>query len=313
MAEQQVLAAGSRQRRHALLPYVLLALCNFFWASNWIVGRALHVTTTPAARNSWRWGLAALFLLPFSWTQVRESWPIIRRHWLLMLVFGITGAGSFHFLIYTGLRHTEAINALLLNSSIPIIIIVISWLWHRETIGWRQAAGIVISFLGVFTIIGRGDLSSLLHLKVNEGDLLILLAMPIWGFYSVLLRKRPAGIGDLAFLQVISTVATLLVLPIYLWELAHGVTTELDATSLACFVYIAVFASLAGYIFWNWAIAEVGANMAGLTQHLMPAFGAALAILLLHEQAYPFHAVGMALILAGVFLSTMRRRVWRRA
>ncbi len=304
MAEQQILAAGHRQRRHALLPYVLLALCMFFWASNWIVGRALHDTITPAAINFWRWGLATVLLLPFSWTQVRRSWPLIRHHWLLMLLFGATGAGWFHLLIYTGLRHTEVINAVLLNSASPVTFVILSWLWHRETITWRQMLGIAISFLGIFTIMARGDPTMLLHLTINYGDLLILLALPIWTFYSVLLRKRPAGIGDLAFLQVISTVAALSVLPFYLWDVAHGVVTPFDATTIACFLYIAVFASLVAYIFWNRAVAEVGANMAGFTSHLMPAFGAALAIVILHEQAYPYHAAGIALILAGVFLST---------
>ena len=306
MAEQ-TLAAGHKPRRHFLLPYALLALCMFFWASNWIVGRALHQTTTPAALNFWRWGIAAALLLPFSWGQVRQSWPIIRRHWLLMLTFGITGAGAFHALIYTGLRHTEAINALLLNSTIPVAIILMSWLWHGETISRRQALGIVISFLGVFTIIGRGEPAALLHLHINQGDILILLALPIWSFYCVLLRRRPPGIGDLAFLQVVSTVAMASATPFYAWDLAHGASLDFDAVTLSCFVYIAVFASLVGYIFWNWAVAEVGANTAGFTSHLMPAFGAALAVLVLHEQAYPYHAVGIALILAGVFLSTVRR------
>jgi drug/metabolite transporter (DMT)-like permease len=279
----------------------------FFWSSNWIVGRFLHETTPPITINFWRWTVAAVLLLPFSWMQTRQSWPIIRREWKLMLVFGITGAGAFHSLIYTGLRHTDAINALLLNSAIPVIIIIISWLWYRETITWRQTIGIVVSFLGVFTIVARGDPAMLLHLQVNYGDALIFIALPIWGVYSVMLRQRPAGIGDLAFLQAISVVAVLSTLPFYAVEIVQGGRMSFDVTTVSCILYVAVSASLLGYIFWNFAVVRVGANAAGFTSHLMPAFGAAMAIFLLGERAYLYHAIGIALILSGVFLSTLRR------
>ena len=309
MAERQVAVVEARPRGQ-VLPYLLLALVMLFWSSNWIVGRGLRDAASPMAINFWRWSIAAVLLLPFSWPQLRQSWPVIRRHWSLMLLFGITGAGAFHSLIYTGLAHTEAINGVLLNSSLPVIVVIISWIWYRESITWRQALGIAISFLGIFTIIGRGDPANLLHLSINYGDALILLAMPIWSFYSVLLRKRPAGIGDLAFLQVLSFAAVASVLPLYLWELGHGGRFEVGVTTVSCMVYIAVTASLLGYIFFNWAVAElgpIGPNVAGFSTHLMPAYGSILAILILHEQAYPYHAAGIALILAGVFLSTCRR------
>ncbi|HYM29806.1 MAG TPA: DMT family transporter [Candidatus Cybelea sp.] len=318
MADPQIVSIAARPHQavasRRVLPYALLALCMFFWASNWIVGRAFHDTVPPIALNFWRWTTASVLLLPFSWRQVLASWPAIRRHWLLMVVFGFAGAGAFHALIYTGLRHTEAINALLLNSAIPVFIICLSWVWYRETITLRQAAGIILSFVGVFVIISRGDPATLLHLKINRGDVFIFLALPIWAFYSVLLKKRPAGIGDLAFLQVIGVVSVVASLPFYIWEMASGEhMTHVDAATVSAIVYIAVVASILGYIFWNYAVAKVGANMAGHTSHLMPAFGAAMAILILGEHAYLFHAIGIALILGGVLLSTTARTAVRSA
>jgi drug/metabolite transporter (DMT)-like permease len=72
-------------------------------------------------------------------------------------------------------------------------------------------------------------------------------------------------------------------------------------------LYMAIFASVLAYVCWNRGVAVVGANAAGFTVHLLPAFGTVLAILFLGESFAGFHAAGIATILAGVLLATWRK------
>ena len=78
-----------------------------------------------------------------------------------------------------------------------------------------------------------------------------------------------------------------------------------SAAVTATVVYMGVAASVLSFICWNRGVEVVGANAAGFTIHLLPAFGTLLAILLLGESFQAFHAAGIATILAGVLLATL--------
>lgn len=280
----------------------LLALAMLFWAGNWVIGRALREAMEPFTLNFVRWAIATLILAPFTLPSLAAQWPVIRRHWPILLLLALTGVSVFHALVYLGLRSTTTVNGVLLNSSLPLFILACSWILERERATPRQLGGLALSLAGILVILSRGEPASLLALEVHAGDAWILLAMPVWGLYSVLLKRRPAGLGGLGFLFVISALGTLLLVPAAVLAPPRWPGTE-AALGIA---YIAVFASILAFICWNRGVAIVGANVAGVTLHLLPLFGTALAIVFLDEAFRPFHAVGFATILAGVLVATRR-------
>ncbi|MDH4095521.1 MAG: DMT family transporter [Betaproteobacteria bacterium] len=282
--------------------FLLLALAMLFWAGNWVIGRALREAIEPFTLNFVRWAIAALILAPFTLPSLAAQWPVIRRHWPILLLLALTGVSLFHALVYLGLRSTTTVNGILLNSSLPLFILACSWILERERAKPRQLGGLALSLAGILVILSRGEPASLLALEVQAGDAWILLAMPVWGLYSVLLKRRPAELGGLGFLFAISALGTLLLVPAAVLAPPRWPGTE-AALGIA---YIAVFASILAFICWNRGVAIVGANVAGITLHLLPLFGTALAILFLDEAFRPFHAVGFATILAGVIVATRR-------
>ena len=284
--------------------FALLAVANLLWAGNWVAGRALRDDIDPATLNFLRWLIATLVLAPFALGGLRGKGALIRRHWRILLLLAVTGVAVFHALVYLGLRTTTAVNAVLLNSSMPMFMLACSWLIEREHASVRQVAGMLISLAGILVILARGDPSTLQQLELHIGDFWILLAMPFWGVYSVLLKRRPPELGGLAFLFVISLAGVLMMAP-----LAVGLALQAppkwpgQAAALGV-LYMALGPSLLAFICWNRGVATVGANAAGFTVHLLPAFGTVLAILFLGEAFAAFHAVGIAIILAGVLLAT---------
>jgi drug/metabolite transporter (DMT)-like permease len=210
-------------------------------------------------------------------------------------------------MVYLGLRTTTTVNAILLNSSLPLFILACSWVLERERSTLPQVGGMLLSFTGILVILSRGDPASLLQLDVRAGDAWILLAMPVWGVYSVLLKRRPPEIGGVGFLFVISLAGTLLLVPAAAVEAALAPPRWPAPGELLGVLYIAVFASVLAFICWNRGVAIVGANAAGFTLHLLPLFGTALAIVFLGETFQAFHALGFATILAGVVVATRAR------
>ena len=134
-------------------PYVLLTLASFFWSCNWIVGRGLSHQVPPLAMTFYRWLFALAILAPFAWTTLRRDAPLIRRHWRALLALGVIGIGTHNALAYLGLRYTTAVNGVILNSFIPVMIIALSWLFARERLSRLQLAGVGVSLAGVLTIL----------------------------------------------------------------------------------------------------------------------------------------------------------------
>ena len=300
--------AATPARFHAS-PYLLLSLTSFFWSLNWVVGRAIVGHVSPLAFTFSRWIVAVAVMLPFAWPQIRAHWPLIRRNWKTIVWLGFWGTGLHNAFAYVGLQYTTANNGVILNSSIPIMIIMIGWLVYRETITRVQTLGVAISIAGILVIVSRGDLSALAALSFNKGDLIVLAGMVFWAAYTVFLRMKPAELPGLALLACCGTVGTFLLFPLFLFEMLFlGGHVEFTPATLTAMLYVGIFPAFVGYVFWNRGVAEVGANRAGIFVHLMPAFVAVLAWLFLGERIYLFHLVGIALILAGIALTTRGHR-----
>jgi len=290
--------------RARTIAFALLALASLLWAGNWVTGRALRGAFDPVTLNFWRWLVAVLALAPFALPEVVRQRDTIRRHAGLLAALALTGVAVFHCLVYLGLRTTTVVNAVLLNSSAPLFILLCSWAIERERAGGRQIAGMLISLAGILVILSRGEPEHLLQLEFHAGDGWILLAMPVWGIYSVLLKRRPPELGGVVFLFVISVAGVMLLAPVFLLEVLRTPMRWPTAAEAAAVLYVAAAASVGAFICWNRGVAVVGANAAGFTLHLLPAFGTLLAMAFLGEAFHAFHAAGVATILVGVVVAT---------
>jgi drug/metabolite transporter (DMT)-like permease len=291
-------------------PYVLLTLTPLFWAGNWIIGRGVHADIPPMAMTFFRWLFAIVILAPFAWRHVRHDWPVLRANWKILALLGAVGVGTHNSLAYLGLNYTTAINGVILNSFIPVMIATMSWLFLREKLLPLQLVGVAISLVGVLTILSEGRLQTLLGFRLNIGDIFIILSMAMWSVYTIMLRWRPAGLNVVSFLWVVAVIGNACVLPLWLGEMALGYFVAWSWTNLAALLSVALFSSVLAYLFWSRGVEEVGANVAGLFIHLMPVFGIVLAWLFLNEGLAPYHVMGIVLILSGIWLTSRygRRR-----
>ena len=284
--------------------FLLLALANLFWGGNWVIGRALRDAIEPVTLNFWRWLIAALILAPFALPGLAAHRGAIRRSAGLLVLLALTGVALFQTLVYVGLKTTTTVNAILLNSSSPLFMLLCSWAIERERATRRQIAGMLISLAGILVILSRGEPGTLLQLEFHSGDGWILLAMPIWGVYSVLLKRRPPELGGALFLFLISVAGVVLLAPVFALEALRAPPRWPTAGEAAAVLYVAAAASVGAFICWNRGVAVLGANAAGFTMHLLPAFGTVLAMIFLGEAFHAFHAAGVATILAGVIVAS---------
>lgn len=291
--------------RRQWLSFAALALVMLLWAGNSIVGRAVRDDVPPFTLAFVRWTGAVIVVLPFAWRHLLRDRAAVLHHWKIVLVLGLFGVAAFNGLLYSGLRHTTATNALLLQAAIPALVLLFDRTLFGLRAGLRQVLGVTVSTLGVLAVITRGLPDALLGLEFGTGELLILVAVLAWSLYTSLLKLRP-GIHPLSFLIATFAIAAVAMAPLAAHEWQQGERIVWGPLALGSMAYVALFPSAIAYGLYNSAVADLGAGRAGQAITLMPLLGALLAAALLDEPLLGFHFVGMILILAGIVVSNLR-------
>ena len=287
-------------------PYLLLCITSLCWAGNAIVGRLAAGHIPPVTLSFLRWALAFLIVLPFAWKHLVRDWAAIRAKLGMMVLLSITGIGAFNTMQYWALEHTQALNTLLLQSAGPLFVAG----WALVLLGIRltlaQAGGIALSLAGVMVILLHGDLTTLKNIEFNRGDVIFILALLMFGLYSVLSLKRP-NIHGLSFLGFTFGCGAAALIPLLIWEMFARPLMQLNTANLLTLFYVAVFPSTLAYLCYNRGVQLIGANRAAPFFHMIPVFGAAMAIVFLGEHPQAFHVIGFALVLTGVFVASRKQ------
>jgi drug/metabolite transporter (DMT)-like permease len=286
-------------------PYLLLSLTSLFWAGNIVLARHVGDHVPPITLTTIRWFGVFLILLPFALPHLKRDWPVLRAHLPLLLFLSAIGFAFNNAISYWALQYTQALNALLIQSSGPLFVALWSLILFGVRLTGAQLAGIAISLAGVLTIILRGDFSALAGISFNKGDVMFAASLVSFGLYSALMPRRPVT-HQLSLISFTTCCGALLLVPFSLWEYSTGATLKFDTLTLATLGYVLIFPSTLAYLFFNRGLALIGPNRAAPFFHLVPVFGSALAIVLLGEQPRLFHLTGYALVLVGVVIASRR-------
>jgi drug/metabolite transporter (DMT)-like permease len=286
-------------------PYLLLSITALCWAGNAIVGRLAAGHIPPVTLSFLRWAFAFFIILPLAWQHLRRDWPAIRANLGIMIFLSITGIGAFNTLQYWALEHTQALNTLLLQSAGPLFVAVWSLILLGVRLTLAQVCGIALSLAGVLLILLHGDLTALASIQFNRGDVIFIVALAIFGLYSVLSLKRPA-IHGLSFVGFTFGCGAACLVPLWIWELSTRPVMAFDTANALTLVYVAVFPSTLAYLCFNRGVQLIGANRAAPFFHVVPVFGSVMAIVFLGEHPQLFHIIGFALVLTGVFVASRK-------
>ena len=282
-------------------PYLLLTLVPLFWGGNAVVGRGMTEFISPITLAWTRWTVAFLLILPFALPSVRRDWQTIRSSWKMLLLLSLLGITIFNTLFYVALQTTQAINAALMQSAGPAVIVLLSWWWFGERTNQRQWLGLSLCFLGVGLVLFQGSWEVLQNFELVPGDLWLLPAVLAYASYTTLLRIKPA-ISLMSFLAVTFALGGSMLIPLMLLEW-YWVGLPQGSLQLAWAVgYVSIFPSILAFLFWNRGVELIGPNLGGLFINLVPVFASLLAIIFLGESFRWYHAGGMLLVLSGMLL-----------
>ena len=288
------------------LAWLVLLATLLLWSGNWIVARALRDVIAPGIATAGRLVVVLLILLPFTYSGMKGKFGKLQGKTVL-LAAGFFGGGLHLAFQWLGLHYTTATSATLYLSTAPIFILLLARPLLGERISARQWAGVAVSFCGVALIGTQGQLFSGTSLaSFNVGDALALASMAFWGAYTVFLRMRRDDLDTPEFLALLCAMGLITLLPWVGFEIMQGMRTNLSVNGTIAVLYSAIGSLLLAGAGWTYVVKRLGAARAGVTMHLMPAITVMLAVLFLDELPRWYHGAGIALILAGVALSSWR-------
>ncbi len=285
----------------------MLVCATLFWAGNFMIGKFAFLTNIPPmSLVFFRWSLVWLILLPFTYKEIIKHVDIIRDNLPLLFFLSLTSVGLFNSFTYLSLVHTQVINASLFNTAIPAIIILLCFIFKIEKTNKYQILGLIISVLGILSIITKLNLKIILSLNFNKGDLIMIGGVITWGLYSSFLKKKTFTLPLLTLVHVLCSFGLIFIFPQFIYEFSQGQTMQLDMNLFYILIFLALFPSIGSYYCWAGAVSIIGANRAGIFLSLIPLFSTIMAIFFYDEQFRFFHLIGAILIILGLFLSNKK-------
>jgi drug/metabolite transporter (DMT)-like permease len=284
--------------------YIMLVCATLFWAGNFAVGKFAFLTEIPPlSLVFYRWLLVWILLLPFTFRNILKFKNTILDNLPLLFFLGLTSVGLFNSFTYLSLIHTQVINASLFNTAIPAVIILLCFLFKIEKTNRFQILGLIVSVIGILSIIAKLNLDILLSLDFNKGDIIMIGGVITWGIYSTLLKKKNFNLPLLTLVHVICTFGLICVFPQFLFEFTQGKVINIDVNLVYTLIFLALFPSIGSYYCWAGAVSIIGANRAGIFLSLIPLFSTMMGIFFFNEQFQLYHLTGAVLIILGLFLS----------
>ena len=287
--------------------YLFLVLATLCWSGNFIVGKFATVyEIPPLTLNVFRWISVWFILIPFTYKEIFENLPYIKKNWLVISFMGVITISTFNSVVYFALNYTQVINAVLMLSAIPAATIVLSSLMKIEETNIFQLLGLVLSIIGIGSIISNGDIQKIISLDFNKGDMWMLVCVITWSLYSTLLKKNNFKFSQFTLIQLMVSVGILFLIPQFFYEKSIGLELNLDKNFFLILIYVAIFPAIAAYYFWQKGIEIIGPNRASMFIQLMPLFSAVMAIIIFKEKFELYHFVGATFILSGIYLSNRK-------
>lgn len=287
---------------------LLLVTATFLWAGNAVVGRAISDMVPPITLNFIRWSLAFCILVFFG-GQILRKGSALWRNWRQYALLGLLGIGMYNALQYMALHSSTPINVTLVNSSMPVWMLLVGRLFFRASISIKQFGGAFLSLLGVSLVLVRGDFTELQNFRFVIGDIYMLVAVIAWAFYSWLLSQdKHESEMKQNWSMILLAQVTFGVMWAGLFSAGEWALTDwhIDWSwgLVLALLYVSTGPAIIAFRFWGLGVQRVGPTMAGFFANLMPLFAALLSTIFLGESPQIYHGVAFILIVGGIIYAS---------
>ena len=271
-------------------------------ASNLVVARGGVEYVPPISLAFWRWFFVFLILIPFTYQSIFKNIKYLKNESKKLFFLGVMGCGVCGVFPFIAGITTPIANMGIIYTSSPIFIILISSYFYKESLNTIQLLGLVLCFMGVVSIIAKGDVSLLISLKFTSGDLWMLGAAVGWALYAVFLLNWKSKFSLFSRFTIIAFFGAISLLPFSLFENYFIRPVIFNNNFYFWTIFAAISPGIIAFSLYTQIQKNLGASITGFTLYLFTVYGAFYGIVIFGEQLESYHYYGASLVFAGMFL-----------
>lgn len=296
------------------IPYIALIAAHLIWGANFVVAKITLQEFPPMSLALLRFALASLLLAPFFLAETKKV-KIDKKDLPKLIAIGVLIISLNITFFFEGIKRTTAVNASVLSLSIPMLSVLFGWWFLKEKIRLVNLFGIAVGTAGALIIIGlpqiiNGQVSS----EVILGNILIVLASISWIGGATVSKKVLTKYSSLTVTAVAFLVGTIsFFIPAAVEYIQNPAwVNQITILGILGLVYMTLLSSISAYFLFEWGLSKTSIIAADLFQYIEPFAATTLAVLLLHETIVSLFVLGASLIVVGVFLGTLAKKVTHR-
>ncbi|WP_281217067.1 DMT family transporter [Lysinibacillus capsici] len=278
----------------------LMLVTSLLWGGNFVVAKTLVAHASPMTLTLVRWLIAVIVLLPLVWWKEKRLVPA-KAALVPLFLMGITGVALFNIFQFLALERTTSTNAGLISTMNTMSIALFSFAFLKEKINGLQLLAMVLSLIGVFLVLSKGDWQLLWHFQLNTGDLWMVAAVCVWGLYSVCSKRAMQTTSPLMATLYAGLFGVLILVPFTITDFTFS---EIDSSFILSLLYTGVISTVVCMVFWNIGVQQLGATTSGIFLNFNPIFTALLAFLFIGEQLSWLQGIGGIIVILGCYLFT---------
>lgn len=294
---------------HIVLGYIQAFTAVFFWSLNIVIATKFATALTPIEFAFGRWFFAALILIPMAGRTLLSQGHYFLKHWFWIICLALTGVVLDNTLIYMAASSASAIDMGLLNALGPVFLCVLTWIFLKAPVYFRQVLGIILALAGVSIIVTRGNWSGGASFHFSMGDIWMILNAFCFALYSFLQHKRPAFISQTTLLAVTVITGLLILFPLLLYLTPLNRLAHIGTAEYGVLIFLGVFNSVLSYLCWNSALVRIGPIKTGIVYYLLPVLTLFEAVLFLHEKVSGIQLLGGLAVIAGIVVVGSAQKV----
>ncbi|MCL7745568.1 DMT family transporter [Halalkalibacter alkaliphilus] len=286
-------------------PYILMILVVVMYSGNILVGKFIN-ELSPFTIAFFRLLIAFVVLFPIGFHSAWKHRSTFLKYKKPLLLMTLTGVTFFNTFIYGALQFTTASNVAVLETVIPALTVVLSALLLKERLQGIQWSGVLISIIGAVWVVIDGKITNFLLMNWNVGDVLMIGAIICWAIYSIVVKQYIHLFPPFGSILVMTGISVFVLLPFVLIEWFITGLPVLAATPsyVMSLLFMGIFPSFIALIFFNRAVASLGASQASVFLNLLPVFTMLGAYLWLGESISVMQIIGALIVILGVMLTT---------
>ncbi len=290
--------------------YISAFIVVFIWSINIILARYFSDSVYPFQISMGRWIFALILILPFTIKSLIEKRHIIFNHWKYIVALGIFGIVFTNSLTYLAAETINSVKIGILKITFPLFLTGLSVIFLKIKLSWKQIAGILIAVLGVIVVLFKGDISKIFQMKLEIGDIYMLLNSLLFAIYSLLQVKRPKELTSTTLLSATIIVAVVFLIPICYFTEGFP---KMNRENLELFAYLGLFNSLIAFSLWNYSLGKIGNIKTSMFYYLMPVISTILSYFVFKTGITMSEIIGTICIITGLIFLSLKKAIIKKS